>query len=213
MRDRHRKAADLQRKPGRRQPRERVLIVCEGEKTECNYFEEIRQDARLSATTIMTLPSDLGTDSENVVRAAEATFKSKGRAFERVYAVFDRDDHRGYANAFPMAAAKDGKLRNANGKPIAFQAIPSVPCFELWLLIHFAQTQGPIHRDDIVARLKEHWPAYAKNVGNAYATTKGQIDAAKRHAEQTRKHVGPLPGTDCYTDVDRLVDVLLKLNT
>lgn len=213
MRDRHRKAADLRRRHGRRQPRERILIVCEGEQTERNYFEEIREEARLSTATIKTVPSNLGTNPENVVRSAEAKFKSLGRTFDRIYAVFDRDDHQGYANAIDMAAKRNGKLLNAERKATQFQAIPSVPCFELWLLIHFAQTQGPIHRDDIAARLKRHWPDYAKNIPNAYATTKDRLEIAKRHATQTRQQVGPLPGTDCYTDVDQLVEVLLNLNT
>jgi RloB-like protein len=112
-----------------------------------------------------------------------------------------------------MAVAKNGKLHNAERKPIEFRAIPSVPCFELWLLIHFAQTQGPIHRDVVATRLKAHWPGYAKNVANAYAITKDNLEAANRNAAQTRQQVGPLPGTDCYTEIDQLVTILLSLNT
>jgi hypothetical protein len=209
----HRNAADLRRKHGRRQPRERVLIVCEGEKTECNYFEEIRQEARLSATTILTLPSNLGTDPENVVRAAEEAFKRNGQAFERVYAVFDRDDHLGYANALAMAKARNGKIRNVERRAILFQAIPSVPSFEIWLLIHFSQTQGPIHRDVVYFRLKQQWPSYEKNNKNTYKSTKDRLSDANRNASLIRSQFGPLPGDDCYTDVDQLVAVLLNLNT
>jgi RloB-like protein len=213
MRIRHRNSNDLRRKTGRRQPRERILIVCEGEKTECNYFDEIRQEARLSAATILTIPSHLGTDPENIIRAAEDRFKSEGKAFDRVYAVFDRDEHMGYANALAMAQAKDGRLYNSERKAIEFKAIPSVPCFELWLLIHYVQTQGPIHRRDVLSRLRTQWPGYAKNIENIYKNTKSMLVDANRNASQTRQNTGPIPGEDCYTEVDQLVEILLNLNT
>lgn len=213
MRDRHRKSADLRRRSGRRQPRQRVLIVCEGEKTERNYFEEIRQAARLSTAEVYTVQSELGTDPENVVRSAEKAFQDKNKAFDQVYAVFDRDDHRGYANAIAMAIAKNGKLRNAERKPVTFRPVPSVPCFELWLLLHFDRAEGPLPRTDVFRRLKTSWPGYAKNSANAYATTNPTLNEARTRAAALRRNVGPLPGTDCYTDVDELVALLLALNT
>ncbi len=44
---RARSGRDLKRKTPNRPPYDRILIVCEGAKTEVNYFEEIRQEARL----------------------------------------------------------------------------------------------------------------------------------------------------------------------
>jgi RloB-like protein len=131
---RARGANSFRRRRSLRAPYERVLIVCEGEKTEPNYFEEIRQKARLSNAHIQAIRSELGTDPANVVRAAEKSFFDKHRGFERVYAVFDRDDHINYETAIQMAAAKNGKLRNDEKRAVIFEAIVSVPCFELWLL-------------------------------------------------------------------------------
>jgi hypothetical protein len=50
--DRLRSARDLRRKSGKRPPYDRVLIVCEGEKTEPQYFEEIRKINRVPAVHV-----------------------------------------------------------------------------------------------------------------------------------------------------------------
>src|SRR5271166_2217598 len=123
---------DLRRRVGNRPSYDRILIVCEGEKTECNYFKEIRRKARIPSAHVHVLPSDLGTDPRNVVRSAEEAFDNNGRAFERIYAVFDRDDHQQYETAIQMAVARNQRLRNNERQTVLFVAIVSVPCFELW---------------------------------------------------------------------------------
>lgn len=45
-------ARSLRRRAAVRQPFERLLVVCEGEKTEPLYLEEIRQELRLSSATV-----------------------------------------------------------------------------------------------------------------------------------------------------------------
>lgn len=67
-------ARDLRRKSAKRQPIERLLIVCEGSKTEPNYLNEIRQDLRLPTANVLVLPSEIGTDPLKVVIYAERLF-------------------------------------------------------------------------------------------------------------------------------------------
>lgn len=43
---------DLRRRGGYRPPKEYILIVVEGEKTEYNYFESLKKDLRLSTVQI-----------------------------------------------------------------------------------------------------------------------------------------------------------------
>ena len=100
---RERQRQQLERKLGRRAGCDRILIVSEGSKTEPLYFEEIRIDQRIPAANIAVSPGDWGTEPIQVVQYARQLFeqgdKQKGiepRAFEQVYAVFDRDDHRTY---------------------------------------------------------------------------------------------------------------------
>lgn len=101
-----RQRQQLERKLGRRASHDRILIVCEGSKTEPNYLGEIRQAYRLHTASVQVHPSALGTDPVQVVQYAKELFefgdKNKGiqpRAFEQVYAIFDRDEHRSYFDA------------------------------------------------------------------------------------------------------------------
>ena len=160
-----RQAKDLARKNGRRAPYDRILIVCEGSKTEPNYFNEIKQFYRLHTANVEVQHSSLGTCPLQIVKSAEELFlngnSGKGiqkQAFEQVYAVFDRDDHKEYFNARNKADTLDGKLKNDLNKKAKFKAISSVPCFELWLLLHFEDIQAPMHRDDALTRFKKYLP-------------------------------------------------------
>ena len=54
----------IERKMGRRKEYDRLLIVCEGEETEPNYFNEIRQRYRLSSANVLAIPSEYGTQPQ-----------------------------------------------------------------------------------------------------------------------------------------------------
>lgn len=57
----HRQVARvLQRRAAVRKPYERLLIVCEGEKTEPQYLREIQQAYRLSSTHLRCFTASLG---------------------------------------------------------------------------------------------------------------------------------------------------------
>ena len=138
-----RQAAQLARKAGQRAGYDRILIVSEGSKTEPHYLGEIRAEYRLHTANVQVQPGLFGTTPVQVVEYAEHLFVNGDElrnvqplAFEQIYAVFDRDDHATYHNALTQAAALDGKLRNDLKQPVRFEAIASVPCFELWLLLH-----------------------------------------------------------------------------
>lgn len=110
-RNRHeRLESRLARRQGRKPARQRVLIACEGEKTEVLCFEGIRRQYRASAATIKVIHGD-GTAPRQVVDFALDTFQADN-AYDAVYAIFDRDDHPTYANALRQAAANDGQYRN-----------------------------------------------------------------------------------------------------
>lgn len=124
---RERQRKQLERKLGRRASYERILIVAEGSKTEPNYFSEIRAAYRLHTANVEVRASELGTAPIQVVQYA----RIQPRAFEQVYAVFDRDDHDSYFDALRLAELLDGKLKNDAKQFIRFKAIASVPSFEL----------------------------------------------------------------------------------
>ena len=145
-----RQREQLKRKQNQRASYDRILIVSEGSKTEPLYFKEIRTEYRLHTANVEVRPSELGTAPIQVVQYAQDLFEKgdihkaiQPRAFEQVYAVFDRDDHDSYFQALRLAESLHGKLRNDAKQTITFKAMASVPSFELWLLLHFEDIKAP----------------------------------------------------------------------
>jgi hypothetical protein len=209
---RARGAYSLRRRGPVRPAYDRVLIVCEGEKTEPNYFEEIRQKAKLSNAHIQAIRSELGTDPANVVRS-EKSFRDKHCAFERVYAVFDRDDHINYETAIQMAAAKNGKLRNDERRPVIFKAIVSVPCFELWLLLHYANCTTFVPRDRIISQLRSYIREYEKGMTGIFDLLQSYLSTAVSRARSLKANNQRIPGDELYTDIHELVDLLTSIKS
>ena len=186
----HRQAArELLRRKAQRQPAERLLIVCEGSKTEPLYLGEIRQQLRLPSANVQVQPAAYGTEPLRIVEYAERLFTEGQRAlgiharsFDRVVVVFDRDEHHTYHAALQRVAALNGRLENDERVKVPFEAVVSVPCFELWLLLHFEDVSAPLHRDDAVARLRGHVGGYAKGQGSHWAVTHDHLEAATARA-------------------------------
>jgi hypothetical protein len=155
---------DRPRREGRRaafrDPRPRILIVCEGENTEPQYFEQFADFHRNSLVTIK-LESALGVPL-SMVRAAtalkeQAIANAKREAdenikYESVWCVFDIDEHPHIPEARNLAGDNEIQLAVSN------------PCFELWLLLHLRDCPGILHRHAAKAMLKTHVPNYDKNV-------------------------------------------------
>jgi hypothetical protein len=211
-------ARDLRRKSAKRQPIERLLIVCEGSKTEPNYLNEIRQDLRLPTANVLVLPSEIGTDPLKVVIYAERLFlhgdAHKGisaRQFDRVYAVFDRDDHHTYMAALAKASELNERMQNDERHKVPFQAIVSVPCFELWLLLHFEDIKVYLHRNEVAQRLKKYLPHYQKGGVGHWASSKAHIATAQARAASLAELNTAIQGTEPYTNMHELTEHLLQL--
>ncbi|MBN8510599.1 MAG: RloB domain-containing protein [Burkholderiales bacterium] len=216
----HRQAArELLRRKAQRQPAERLLIVCEGAKTEPLYLGEIRQQLRLPSANVQVQPAIHGTEPLSIVEYAERLFTDGQRAlgihtrsFDRVVVVFDRDEHHTYHTALQRVAALSGRLENDERVKVPFEAVVSVPCFELWLLLHFEDVFAPLHRDEALARLRAHVAGYAKGRGSYWAVTRERLDVATARTEalQAAGHKAE-DGTQPYTNMHALVHRLLHL--
>lgn len=214
-----RQKKQLERKRARRASYDRILIVSEGSKTEPNYFREIRAAYRLHTANVEVQPSESGTEPIQVVQYAKALFENgdrnkqiQPRAFEQVYAVFDRDDHRTYFNALKMTESLDGKLRNDNKQAVSFKAVTSVPSFELWLLLHFEDIQAPLHRDEVMRRLKLCIRGYEKGVDSAFASTHDRLNVAMQRAQALAARFSAYTAPEPYTAIAGLVTLLTTLH-
>ena len=215
-----RQTKQLARKSSRREGYDRILIVSEGSKTEPLYLNEIRTKFRLSTTNVQVQHSQYGTSPLQVVEYAEHLLKNgdenkyiEPHAFEQVFVVFDRDDHITYHQALSKAAALNGKLRNDLKQPVSVQAIVAVPCFELWLLLHFEDILAPLQRDVVYQRLRQYLPNYDKGQVGYYQQTCNYSSAATQRAEQLAQLTNAHNGVEPYTNMHRLVTLLTTLKT
>jgi len=210
----------LKRAGPTREPYDAVLIVCEGAKTEPNYFGEMRTALRLASANIVVTGKG-GTDPMSVVNNAIQRFKADP-VYDRVYCVFDQDTHTTYQAALEKIAAtplrKNGSRRNAD---IArFEAITSVPCFEYWLLLHYAYTTKPYKQvgqrsacDRLIHDLKhrEHLPNYGKGAKGLYKQTAPLLDDAIRNAKRALLAAESAATDNPTTHVHELVAYLRSL--
>lgn len=216
----HRQAArELLRRKAQLQPAERLLIVCEGSKTEPLYLGEIRQKLRLPSANVQVQPAAYGTEPIRIVEYAERLFTHgqrvlgiHARSFDRVVVVFDRDEHHTYYAALQRVAVLNGRLENDERVKTPFEAVVSVPCFELWLLLHFEDVFAPLHRDETLARLREHLAGYAKGRGSHWEVTRECLDIATGRAKAllAAGHTAE-DGMQPYTNMHELVHRLLHL--
>ncbi|GAB0057035.1 hypothetical protein SIID45300_01355 [Candidatus Magnetaquicoccaceae bacterium FCR-1] len=210
---------DLIRHQGKRHPYDRILIVTEGTKTEPFYLEEIRRLHRPSSPHIHVRPCESGTSPHQIVEDAEKLFhkgdpsnkKIKARSFDKIYVVFDRDEHEHYDEALHRARDLDGHIKNDEKKWIPFKAIPSIPCFELWLLLHFQEVHAPLHRNEAKMLLRGHIPDYEKGMKTTFADTRKHLDVALSRAKRLAERTTPdNPEQWPYTAMHELVEELLK---
>jgi RloB-like protein len=156
--------------------------LCEGAKTEPNYFNSIKYDRDLSrkllATQIEVYDCKFNTSFELVKKAKELmdTGKKQKNPYEEVWVVVDRD---GYTK-HPASS----KMANDLGIKIAF----SSPCFEFWILLHYEySTAAHDNCDAVISKLKQHIPSYEKAKG-VYAHLKDKTEIAIRNETKMLAH-------------------------
>jgi len=117
---RKRKGTPSRRRGETRKPSLRILIVCEGEKTEPAYLGHLLQILQLGSVKVKGLGKD-------PVKLAEYG-RDRAEEFDKVFIVFDRDQHSNIPAAQAIISQNEMK------------EIISSPCFEFWLLLHFLHT-------------------------------------------------------------------------
>jgi len=206
---RARRADSLHRRRAKKSPYEVVLIVCEGGKTEPNYFNGLKKAFRINSANIRIC--GCGEDPLRVVKFAIKTFREE-KEFDRVYCVFDRDRHASYHTALE----KINHTRLGQGAKIF--AVPSVPCFEFWLLLHFTYTTKPFQApvgesicSRVIKKLKTYLPNYEKGSQHIFQEIQDRVDDALVNAHRIEKY-HQTSGTDNpSTSMHLLVEYLHNL--
>lgn len=211
------KADELERQRRERAKGPRFLIVCEGMKTEPYYFEELCQAHHLLTPRVRIAPGEEGSSPDCVVAYAEKLFDEDDQLgpdrYDQVFCVIDRDKH----PTFKPATQRIEELK-ADGKP--FVAIPSFPCFEYWLLLHFTYTRQSFQAagkcsicDNVIRELRKQpgFGNYAKALKNVYTLVKDRTDTAIKHAEWAEKEAKQTDENNPSTCVHYLVKELQVL--
>ena len=104
-----RSRSHLRRRRPIREAYDRVPIVCEGSKTEPAYLSELVDRHKLSTADVVVIGS--GSDPRALVKRAKTLRQAERRddRYDRVYCVFDRDQHAQFDSASDEAR-RDGML-------------------------------------------------------------------------------------------------------
>lgn len=151
------------RAAGKRPKGRNYLIVCEGTKTEPNYFEALRKKLSGGEGDKIVIVGAQDNTLGIVERAREEIAlrnRSDNPPYYHVWLVFDRDSFPSddFDNAVAAAEQEDAKFA-AEGDRISphWHAAWSNEAFELWYLFHFQENiGGGISRDRFKEMLSGH---------------------------------------------------------
>lgn len=212
---------EQKRRQNTRTKRMYYLIVCEGEATEPNYFEGLKQDLPKGVLTAFQIDIEgAGRNTQSLVNEAlrlkGVCEKNSTRPVDRLWVVFDRDSFS--ANDFNAAIN-----RCAQNSPVIGCAW-SNEAFELWYLLHFHYYRNAMSRQQYQSLIEDNLRPfggeayrYEKNSKEMYALLKeyGSVEDAIRNAKRLAETYGErqdYANHNPCTMVYRLVEELLKLS-
>ena len=212
-----------ERKQGTRAKIVRFLIVCEGKKTEPNYFKALIDDcksqnngAKIDKQRTQVVPAAVigggacGTCKlVEKAKKLEKEYKRKHQVpFDRVWVVFDKDEYKDFNKAIADAKKEGMNCAWSNG------------AFELWFLLHFqngfeGKCKDYVNKIESILKkkLKKTDFSYEKNDEDFYQILQahGDEEQAIKRAQKLRENMGKKKNYATHnprTEVDLLVDEL-----
>jgi hypothetical protein len=190
----------LSRREKVRKPR-RILIVCEGEKTEPNYFR------RFQANPEVYDRIEVHGTGYNTVSLINEAIRIKNEAIQRkepyieIWCVFDKDDFsiESFENAIRLAGQNQIKCAY------------SIEAFELWYMLHFNFYDSALSRKQYTDKLSELLKKpYKKNDEETYSSLKDRQGRAIQNARKLfyQQDSLPLKEQNPVTTVFKLVEKL-----
>jgi hypothetical protein len=191
----------LKRRAAKIEPRKAIVIFCEGERTEPDYFEAYRRIhrnplVRIEIQAAAGVPLTMVRSAVEYRRSKKRTKRDSFAKNDEVWVVFDRDEHPNVPEAIDMA--------EANGIKVAY----SNPCFELWALLHYREHHAPDDRHQVQAHLCGCMARYDRHRRKDldFGVMKDHTETAETRAErlvERRMQEGDPKGRP-YTDVYKL---------
>lgn len=137
----------LRRQTKTRETRKRFLIVCEGEKTEVNYFKAFTVPKTIEVTV-----RGEGKNSLSLVNKAIQIIDNlkKDDSFDQIWCVFDKD------NCSKEQFNQAERLAKENNVKIAY----SNEAFEIWFILHFQYLDIATSRSEYLTILTKQMQKY-----------------------------------------------------
>ena len=198
----------------KRQAPANYLIVCEGKKTEPNYFNGLKKkiNEKYGNKVDVLIPNievkGTGKNTTKLLKYTQKTVNHANKVYGQVWVVFDKDDY--------SDEQFDSAIDNCN-----YNVAQSNPNFELWLLAHFKKVNRYVSKDDVLQELSKEFQKkdlgdYTKNDTNIFdkVTSEERLHAAIKNCEYMEElnKDGQVsqrnPMTRVYKIVDRLKEYL-----
>ncbi len=177
---------DLKRK---RNPKDiicQLVIFCEDTYAAPDYFQALNKDTNNPSIRII-IEKGCGEPKSLIDKAIERrqaqvsqAKKDENKDIHQVWAVFDKDRHPHFEEPIQKGEAKGVKIAYA------------IPCFELWLMLHFECYNAPGTHEKIQKKFKKKMPDYGKGDKKTADFTElvKQVETAEKHADwlQTERY-------------------------
>lgn len=159
------------------------LIVCEGTKTEPNYFKALMEYVKVkTGKNVKCKIEGTGRNTESLIDAVDNFIfveELEGKPlipYGKVFTVFDKDSFKAgqFNNAIHMSERK------------GYITIWSNECIELWFLLHFQYFQSDIPREEYFDKLSEiHKIKYEKSADHFnMLDTENNLQTAMKYAKK-----------------------------
>lgn len=214
---------ELKRLEGTRTKRKRFLIVCEGEKTEPNYFNALKNNLPKGVLDVCEFRIEgTGHNTESLVEKAiqlkDKWEKESQRPVDKLWVVFDKD-------SFTPESFNAAIERSINMEDVG--CAWSNEAFELWYLLHFNYYDAAISRTRYQEMIEQSFKnkglenyKYTKNsedmfrLLNEFASMSDAVRNAKRLVEgfgARRDYANHNPCTMVYLLIEELMALENKI--
>ena len=201
-----RNTASFARRKAGLAPQPTVLLLCEDSKASIAYLNDAAVHFRASPHVRVIHCGR--TDPLGIV---EEAVRQRSR-YDEVYCVIDRNGHQSFDAALALARDKAG-----------LAVVPSYPCFEYWLLLHFGYTRAGFTAigsksscDHLTDALRQHAGMNAYDKGNVQGLFDRMLAAdlfahARLNAAQALQDAINVDEPNPSTHLHRLMDRFEKL--
>lgn len=192
------------------------LIICEGTKTEPNYFETLKNTIYGQSKEKITIKIiGKGRGTTTLLEEAKKEVQKSTNYISNVWLIFDKDD---FSDDSFNKVIQECEEINKQDETI-YNPIWSNESFETWILLHFIRLEAPLKRKECISKINENYKKnsiigkYEKNDKKLYYKlapyVKDAIQNAKWLEGRYDNTITPAKMNPC-TKVYKLVELLNK---